>query len=219
MENTKKGVPIWLVIIIGIICLGAGYFVATSLKDNKEVKQEEKAPDKGETIPEEKEEKTDWKKFVDQKISERKDATITQQCEQCSDKYTIELTKDGSVLLTTKLEPSLDEEETEVFKYNKKEIFKNVILFADVHASQSDICNGNEKVIVVKEDGSVSFLDMDSLICGHELVIKENIGTLKEIVEIKEEKIKTNEYEPDYYKVIATDINGQTTDITELLEK
>lgn len=197
-SNNKLIIALLVFFVLLSIC-SVGYIVYDNLINKQENKLNEKS---------------DWDKYVESQKMSLKETIILKQCDSCTDKYEFKLTTDGKILLTTDLKPDLDET---IENYNNKIIFENVIAYADVHVSQSDICNGNERLVVINELGKVSYFDIDSLLCGHEFIVKKNIGELKEIAKIKEEKEYISEYESYNYKVFAEDINGKSIDISHYL--
>ena len=130
----------------------------------------------------------------------------------------VELTEDDKILVTIKGE--LLDNKKEVIK---EEVFNNVNKAYKVHAGQSDVCMGNFKLMFIMNDSTISYLDMDQLVCGDDVVTAKNVANLKDIVEITE-KITPGPCsddidwcEPDKHSVYAIDKNGKQTDITDFL--
>ena len=98
-----------------------------------------------------------------------------------------------------------------------KKIASNVSSTAIVHAGQSDVCEGNERLIFIMKDGSISYLNIDKLVCGSELEVKNNIGGYEDIAAVYDEQKKVNDYEPVLYTVYARDKDGLIYNITDAL--
>ena len=86
-----------------------------------------------------------------------------------------------------------------------------------VHVGQSDICEGNARLIFIMNDGSLSSLYIDDLVCGNKLRTNSYFDGLTNIVEVYDKKVKTNDYEPYKYSVYAKDSKGNETDISKYL--
>ena len=66
-------------------------------------------------------------------------------------------------------------------------------------------------------DGSLSSLYIDDLVCGNKLRTNSYFDGLTNIVEVYDKKVKTNDYEPYKYSVYAKDSKGNETDISKYL--
>ena len=95
-----------------------------------------------------------------------------------------------------------------------KSIATNVSSTAVVKAGQSDVCEGNTRLVFISKEGTLSYLDIDSLVCGKKISIKDVDG-YKNIAAVYNEEVKTNEYEPINYKVFARDKDGNVKEITK----
>ena len=132
----------------------------------------------------------------------------------------VELTEDGKILVTIKGNRLDDKKEV-----IKEEIINSVNKTYKVHAGESDVCEGNSRLMFIMNDGTISYLDIDQLVCGDDIVTANNIANLKDIVEITE-KITPGKCEkfdnqdwclPDHHDVYALDKSGNQTDITNFL--
>ncbi len=121
-----------------------------------------------------------------------------------SDKVTY---KDGKILLTS---PNLG--------YEEKEILSDVDTYFRTQVGQSDTCEGNTRIVFVMNDGTLSAMNIDALVCGKELKITSNLSNLKNIKEVYN-KVQKISYEPDRYTVFAKDKNDKEYDITDALLK
>lgn len=100
---------------------------------------------------------------------------------------------------------------------------RDVIKYYQVHAGQSDICNGNEWFILEKSDHTITAFSSDDFVCGDEITTKDiteelkklSIETLKNVYETKE---LVNEYEPFNYQVLAVNQDDELVDISSLFE-
>ena len=125
----------------------------------------------------------------------------------------VELTKGGSVLVTIKSSDSIN--------VDSKEVLSNVDQAFKVKTGVSDICEGNTKLIFIMKDSTISYLDIDELVCGNSIKVVNNFASLNNIVNIvKEEKLgecdKDSSYcEPSYNIVYAIDKDGNKINISE----
>ena len=140
---------------------------------------------------------TNYKQFTDNAKSERIDEEL-----KSLKNYRIRITDSGDIYV------------------NSKVVETNVLKSFEVQAYKSDICEGNNRLIFIKEDGTLSALNIDLLDCTNEIKIIKDFGSIKNITRVYyRETEKANTNEPAGYSVYAMDIYGKVTNITKYLEK
>ncbi|HOP65689.1 MAG TPA: hypothetical protein PLX66_01500 [Bacilli bacterium] len=189
MGKNKKGLVVILLLLLLITTVGfGGYYVYNEFlkEDNVETEAESKVTDK----------KTNYEEFVETAITNRVNEEL--KTLNHNEHYRIRITESGDVYV------------------NSQVVETDVIKVFEVYADKSDVCDGNNRLVFIKEDGTLSALDIDSLDCGNEVVMITDFGNLTDIVKIYYvEDTLIFEYEPVGYVVYAKDINGNIFDITE----
>ena len=103
---------------------------------------------------------------------------------------------------------------------NSQIVETGVIKTFDVKADQSNVCAGNNRLVFIKEDGTVSALDIDMLDCANEIKMITDFGKLRNVTKVYyKEVIAATEETPAKYFVYAIDIDKKITDITSYLIK
>jgi hypothetical protein len=82
-----------------------------------------------------------------------------------------------------------------------------------VQVGQSDICEGGKRLMFVHKDGTASYLSVDDLSCGQNIVVDKLEG-IKNIEKFEVKTIK-HDGEPDEHIAYAITKDGKKTDITE----
>ena len=200
MDN--KGIkPLW-VIIICVICIAIvspiSWMLGKSSIDSQPNTNEKSMPEKQNDTTDSTEVDTTDNNFV---------AKEEIYASYDKDKI-VEITENGKVLVTM-TNASGDGE-----KIEKQEIIRDVKATSIVHVGQSDVCEGNAKLIFILENGKVSYLDIDMLVCEGRIAV-HNIPNLNNIVEVTE-KEEASEYQndPPFYTVYAKDKDGNIIDIS-----
>ena len=201
--NEKKEVKLPVLIALCVLCVAIiapiSWKIGKSMAE-KEFKVEEKSTNNSE--------KVDNKvKKVLFDTSSRENDTVEK----------VVITEDNRVLVTMTGEYLDKDSKTVKLDTKEREIAQKVKSTSLVHVGMSDICEGNSKLMFILEDGTVSYLDIDELVCGHKIVVAVVDG-LSNITEITEEKEQTNPYEPYKYTVYAKDKDGNKTDISSKLD-
>ncbi len=205
MENKKYKVIIGIlvVLLIAALCVICFLLGRDYKKDEPKKEQETKEVEKKEeTKKEEKKEKKEEPRKENKVLFDATDKKYE------DDKALVVLTPDNRVLVNYTNED--DKYVTDV------EIATDVIETFDVHAGMSDICWGNEVLIIVTESKTL-FLSIDDMMCANRLVTKELKG-LEGITNVEEKAEKSPNNEPDDYKVYATTKDGKRIEITDKLE-
>lgn len=114
----------------------------------------------------------------------------------------VELDSKGEAFLTYKEVDAKD-----------KSVATNVSSTAVVQAGQSDVCEGHTRLMFISKEGTLSYLDIDALVCGKKITVKDVDG-YKNIVAVYNEDFKTNDYEPILHKVFTRDKDGTVKEIT-----
>jgi len=152
--------------------------------------------------------------FVVVGCDKKESSSISEKKEEV--KNTVVYDNDGiKVELDSKGEAFLTYSEVEA---HSKSIATNVSNTAVVKAGQSDVCLGNSRLVFVSKEGTISYLNLDKLECGKEIVVKD-VDNYKNIAAVYSEEKKVNDYEPILYKVFARDKDGNINDITNDLLK
>lgn len=140
---------------------------------------------------------TNYKEFSENAKTQRLDEEL-----KSIKNYRINITKSGNVYVNSEL------------------IETNVLKSFEVQAYKSNVCDGNNRLIFVKEDGTISALNLDMLDCTNEIKLITDFGKLKNVIKVyyrETESATVNE--PAGYSVYAMDIDGMVTNITKYLEK
>ncbi len=119
----------------------------------------------------------------------------------------VEITYNGTVLVTIK---GTDND------VERKEVAKNVVKTFTVQVGQSDICEGNKRIMFVHKDGTASYLNIDELVCGRKIVV-ENLKGFKNIDKFEVKTVKY-EGEPDGYITYVITKDGKKTDISNKID-
>lgn len=103
-------------------------------------------------------------------------------------------------------------------------VSKDVANYYKVHAGQSDMCQGNEWIIIEKEDKSIIAFNTDDFVCGDRITKKDITQDIKDlgitsIKNIFESKEFVNEYEPYRYQAFVVNQDDQLINISSILEK
>lgn len=102
---------------------------------------------------------------------------------------------------------------------NSQLVEKNVLKAVEVYSSKSDVCNGNNRLVFIKEDGTITALDLDMLECTNEIKMITDFDKLKDVIKVYYKETKpSNGNEPATYSVYAIDIKRSVTEITEYLK-
>ena len=113
-----------------------------------------------------------------------------------------------------------------VVSSNVKEtvVTDDVSNYYKVHVGMSDICIGNEFIIIEKNDGTILAFSSDRFVCGNTIYTKDITEDLKKLgitslKRVYESASFTNEYEPLMYQVFAVNQDSEIIDITNILDK
>ena len=189
----KKSVLPLLIIIILLVGGAAfgGYYVGAHVltKNNNQ----------------EKKESNDNKTSEDNKSSDEKKDDEKKELLN-SKGIKVELDKNGEVFLTY----------TEVDAENKS-IVSNVKTYLLVQAGQSDVCEGNKRLLFVLNDGTVSSLNIDSLVCGKKLVVDNKLANLNNVVAIRDSLENSGVNEPENHYIYAQTSDSKEYNITKVL--
>lgn len=103
-------------------------------------------------------------------------------------------------------------------------VSKDVANYYKVHVGQSDICQGNEWIIIEKEDKSIIAFNTDDFVCGDRITKKDITQDIKDlgitsIKNIFESKEFVKEYEPYRYQAFVVNQDDQLINISNILEK
>ena len=216
MEKEKK-LKITIGVLVLLLIVSIGVIVVLVTKDKKEEgpskNTETKEVEKKEVPEEEKEENEEEKKKnnEEEKTKENKKYKIKKVLFDTTsygndDIEKVELTDDGIVLV------SMTGVEKEV---KRKEVLKDVTKTFEVRVGQSDICEGNKRIMFVHKDGTASYLNIDELTCWHSIVVNK-ISGLKNVDKFEEKVIK-HEGEPNEYVTYVITKDGEETDISQKL--
>lgn len=100
---------------------------------------------------------------------------------------------------------------------DNKSIVSNVKSYLLVQAGQSDVCEGNKRLLFVLNDGTVSSLNIDSLVCGKKLEVKNKIANLNNVVAIRDSLEKSGTNEPENHVIYAQTSDSKEYNITKVL--
>ncbi|MGN1371651.1 MAG: hypothetical protein ACI4XM_05210 [Candidatus Coprovivens sp.] len=127
------------------------------------------------------------------------------------DEYKIFYTKDSKIVVVSS---------------NVKEtvVTDDVSNYYKVHVGMSDICIGNEFIIIEKNDGTILAFSSDRFVCGNTIYTKDITEDLKKLgitslKRVYENASFTSEYEPLMYQVFAVNQNSEIIDITNIFEE
>lgn len=95
---------------------------------------------------------------------------------------------------------------------NDKEYLDNIAEYFVVN-NGGDICAGNEHIVFLLNDGTISGLNVDDMICGNKITIENNISSLKNVVNVYKSLVSCNENEPCFYNVFAQTKDGTSIQI------
>ncbi len=187
MENKKYKIIIGVLVVLLIVAVCTIVFLISSGKDKCKT-----APK-----PETKEEVYNIKEVLYDTTSYGND-TVEK----------VELTTDGTVLVSITGDDKVN--------MNRKEVAHGVEKTFKVNVGKSDICEGNTRIILLDGEGAATFIDIDDLVCGHNLTVKtiDGVGYITNI----EDKTVKYEGEPDGHEVYAVTKDGKKVDISDKLE-
>ena len=217
VKETKKGIGALGVILIVLLCVGITAPSAWYLGKKMGEKDNQQQVDNNKNNNDQNKTNNNANNTNNTKSDDVKEVLFSHSNAYGND-VIVELTEDGKVLVTIKGDRFDGKKEL-----IKEEVFNNVNKTYEVHAGQSDICEGNFKLMFIMNDSTISYLDMDQLVCGDDVVTAKNVANLKDIVEITE-KITPGPCsddidwcEPDKHSVYAIDKSSKKTDITDFL--
>ncbi len=191
MDNKKYKIIIGVLVVLLVVALGVICLLVTKNNEKEEPKEESET------------------KEVEKKIEkeyEIKEVLYDTTSYGNDDVEKVELTNDGIVLVTI---TGTEEDVT------RKEVANNVVDTYIVKVSQSDTCEGNKRIIFVGEDRTATYINIDSLVCGHEIEV-EPLEGVKNIDYFDTKAVKQNG-EPDYNLVYVITKDGNKKDITNFL--
>ena len=173
-------------------------------KENEKEKKEEKQPE------------TKKQEYINDKKYNIKEVLYDTKSYGNDTVEKVELSKDGVVLVSLTGSGYADavDEETE-FNIKRKEVATDVVKTYTFNVGKSDVCEGNKRIIFVHKDNTASYIDIDTLVCGHEIVVKKLDG-IKNIDKF-EEKVTKIKGEPDGHQIFVVTKDGKKTDITDKL--
>ena len=212
MGNTKYKVIIgFLVVLLAAALCAICFLLGRDTKKEEtrkepETKEIEKKEDSEEKEKDEKKEEEPTKETT--KKEEKQDYKIKEVLFDTTsygndDVEKVELTSDGVVLVT------MTGTENDV---NKKEIAKDVVKTFMVQVGQNDICEGGKRLMFVHKDGTASYLSVDDLTCGQNIVV-DKLNGVKNIEKFEVKTIK-HDGEPDEHITYVITKDGKKTDIT-----
>ena len=207
----KKGVKPGIIVVICILCIAIvapiSWFVGKSMAE-KQNKMEEKSSntDKSSEVVK-----------IKKSLFDTTGKKVDTESKGNSTVEKVELTEDNKVLVTMTGEYLDSNDKTVKLDTKNKEVAQKVKDAVLVHVGQSDICEGNAKLVFILEDGTLSYLDVDKLVCGHEIAVG-TVSGVSNIVSVSEEKKQVNQYEPYKYTVYAEDKDGKKIDISSKLD-
>ena len=195
MDNKKYKIIIGVLVVLLVVALGVICLLVTKNNEKEETRK------KGTEIKEA--EKVIIREYEEPEIKEILYNTTSYGND---DVEIVELTNDGTVLVTIN---GTEEDVT------RKEVANNVVDTYIVKVSQSDTCEGNKRIIFVGEDRTATYLNIDSLVCGHEIEVEPLEGVKN--IDYFDTKVVKQEGEPDYNLVYVITKDGNKKDITNFL--
>lgn len=213
MGNTKYKVIIGFLVVLLAAALCAICFLLGRESKKEEIpnkesetKEVEKKEDSEEKEKDEKKEEEPTKETT--KKEEKQDYKIKEVLFDTTsygndDVEKVELTTDGTVLVTIK---GTDNDVT------REEVAKDVTKTFTVRVGQADICEGNKRIMFVHKDGTASYINIDQLTCGQSIVV-EKLNGYKNIDRFEEKTVKYDG-EPDEHITYVITKDGKKTDIT-----
>ena len=117
----------------------------------------------------------------------------------------VELTTDGIVLVSI-----TGSEENDV---TRQEVATKVVKTYMVQVGQADICEGNKRLMFIHKNGTASYLNIDELTCGQDILVQKLEG-YKDIDKFEVETVK-NDGEPDAHIAYVITKDGKKTDISD----
>ena len=198
-----------IIICVLVVLLAAALCVICFLLGKDTKKEEPKKDHETKEVKKDEKPKEDKPELVDdsKQGEEIKEVLFDTTSYGNDDVEKVELTNNGKVLVTIK---GTDNDVT------GKEVAKNVVKTFVVQVGQSDICEGNKRIMFVHKDGTASYLNIDELVCGRKIVV-ENLKGFKNIDKFE---VKTVKYdgEPDGHVTYVVTKDGKKTDISSKID-
>lgn len=214
--DKKAKIIIGVLVALLVVAIGVIIFLVVDGKDKddkpkkepetKQVEKPSRRPEEKEN--QEKEESKEDTKKPSSKNYEIKEVLFDTTSYGNDDVEKVELTTDGVVLVSITGTGKND--------VTRKEVAKNVVKTFVVQVGQSDICEGNKRIMFIHKNGTASYIDIDELTCGQEI----DVDDLEGFKNIEKFEVKTVKYdgEPDGYIVYVVTKDGKKTDISDEID-
>jgi hypothetical protein len=190
MDNKKYKIIIGVLVVLLVVALGVICLLVTKNNEKEEPKEESET------------------KEVEKKIEkeyEIKEVLYDTTSYGNDDVEKVELTTDGIVLVSI-----TGSDENDV---TRQEVATKVVKTYMVQVGQADICEGNKRLMFVHKDGTASYLNIDELTCGQDILVQKLEG-YKDVEKFEVETVK-NDGEPDAHIAYVITKDGKKTDISD----